>query len=552
MEMIMSKNKNAGALIRVSTAKQLDGTSPEKQLEAIQRLAHEQGFVINEKHIWMLAESGFSREREGFREAINASANHEISRVYVYNIDRLGRNLLEMLLFLRELDDHEIDCWGAEKKDLLRGDDFILQIQGAVASKERQEILKRTQDGLIRAVKNGKYSGGIIAYGYKLNPDTKMLEIAEKEAEVVRQMFSWCVDEKLSCPKIADRLNSLDVPTRYQIDNRKMRSKGKREKTHTAGIWRAGRVLNMLRNPAYMGKWEYGTRSSKRKPEDRIKGYSPAIVSEQVFARADKVLKNNNRFAKRNSRRKYLLRSLIKCGECGRMYCGSFSRVGPSRSQEKTYYRCNGNAQYRKLGVPKCTSQSIIGLDVENVVWADIKNFCKNPQVAVAQLRNLRKPSDDNLDERISEIDAQLRNLEKEEANLIRIAAKSSEVNMDRLDSLLSENHRSRDALFELKSSLQANKLRASTLETELLEVAEWLSRLEKRIESATYDEKRQAVEALVKEIVVTSETRDGKKFPVVKIVYRFDETLSRDGNLNTGVITNHTGMDSLLQSIEN
>jgi len=189
----------AGALIRVSTAKQLEGTSPEKQLERILSLALDQGFTIEQKHIWTLAESGASRDRAGFKEALMTGANGQIDRIFVYNIDRLGRDLLEMLLFLRQLDDLNIECWSAEKVERLQGDDFLLQIQGAVASKERQEIIKRTQDGLYRAIKAGKYSGGIIAYGYRLNPETILLGIQDNEANVVRQMFDWCLQERLSC-----------------------------------------------------------------------------------------------------------------------------------------------------------------------------------------------------------------------------------------------------------------------------------------------------------------------------------------------------------------
>ena len=75
--------------------------------------------------------------RCGFRKALRAAELGEINRVYVFNIDRLGRSLLEMLLFLRDLDDLGIDCWSAERQQQLRGDDFIFQIEGAVASKER-------------------------------------------------------------------------------------------------------------------------------------------------------------------------------------------------------------------------------------------------------------------------------------------------------------------------------------------------------------------------------------------------------------------------------
>ena len=132
-------NNKAGAIIRVSTTRQLEGTSPEKQTEKILALADQQGYDIDPNHIWQLAESGGSRERVGFAAALRAGTKGEISRVYVFNIDRLGRDLLEMLLFLRQLEDMGIDCWGAEKGQQLNGNDFLFQIEGAVASKERQE-----------------------------------------------------------------------------------------------------------------------------------------------------------------------------------------------------------------------------------------------------------------------------------------------------------------------------------------------------------------------------------------------------------------------------
>ena len=71
----------AGAIIRVSTAKQLEGTSPEKQLEAILSLAKDQDYQVDEDLRWMLAESGNLRERQGFKDALTAASAGAISRV---------------------------------------------------------------------------------------------------------------------------------------------------------------------------------------------------------------------------------------------------------------------------------------------------------------------------------------------------------------------------------------------------------------------------------------------------------------------------------------
>ncbi|MFC2043022.1 recombinase family protein, partial [Chloroflexota bacterium] len=499
-------------------------TSPEKQLEKINSLASVQGYQIDKKHVWRFAESGASRDRIGFKEALGAGGKGEISRVYVFNIDRLGRDLLEMLLFLRQLDEIGVDCWGAEKQQKLRDDDFILQIEGAVASKERLEIIKRTRDGLIRAIKDGKYSGGIITYGYCLNPHTKKLEIEKNEAEVVRQIFEWCVEERLSCIKISERLNALDIPTRYWKDGRMVHQKGKRTPEKTAGIWRAGRIRNMLRNPTYIGKWEWGKRSNKRKPSERIAGFSPALVSEEIFYRADEVLRSNQLWVPSQNRRKYLLRGLIRCGICGRTFCGSYSRVGPTRSKEKIYYRCNGSTQWKKLGIPKCRSLSLDGKSIEEVVWNDIKNFCKSPEVAIEQLREQRKPISEKYDDRISDIKNKLNELDRQEVNLIRIAAQSDEVNIDNLDKLLSEIHNSQESLIEYNITIELDRLMNSTLENELLNVAERLSKLGERIDQSSYEEKRRAVVELVKDIQAVPEIINGNQIPIVTITYRFNE----------------------------
>jgi len=542
--------KKAGAIIRVSTTRQLEGTSPEKQLEKILIVASEQGHEIDRKYIWQLAESGGARERVGFSEALKAGAKGEISRVYVFNIDRLGRDLLEMLLFLRQLDDLGVDCWGAEKGQQLKGDDFIFQVEGAMAARERQEILRRTQDGLLRAIKGGKYSGGIIAYGYRINPESKKLEIEPIEVEAVRMMFGWCVDERMSCVKIADRLNAMGIPTRYQKDGRLIQRKGKRTPEKTDGIWRAGRVRNMLRNPAYMGRWEWGKRSKKRRRDDTIPGYCPPIVSEEIFTKAGNILIQNQLFSTRNGHRNYLLRGLIKCDICGKTFCGSYSLVGPNKSKEKAYYKCNGKTQWRKLGKPRCSVPSLRAEEIESVVWEDIKNFCRSPSTVLEQLRSQRKPLDESIKDTLDKVTVQIIELKRQEINLIKIAATSREVKSQTLDELLSENHKAQDDLIAYKAELETKELRSQTLEDDLRDVASRLAQLGDRIEQASFEERRRAVEELVKEIRVQPQAIDGKLIPVVIITYRFNEPSQIIIPPPSAMIIDHTHARAVISAI--
>lgn len=516
--------KKAGAIIRVSTTRQLEGTSPEKQREAIIRFAEHQGFELTEENIWEIAESGSSRDREGFRLSLQASAEKKISRIYVFSIDRLGRDLLEMLLFLRQLDDLDIECWSVEKGELLRDNDFMFQILGAVASKERQEIVKRTQDGLKRAIIAGKYSGGIIPFGYKLNPETKKLEIQEEEAEIIRLIYKWTTVEGISTIQIAERLNALSIPTRYSKDGRLLRQKGKREGTKTQGIWRAGRVLNLIKNTCYSGDWYWGKRSQKKKKPELIHVNVPQIIDKKTFELAQQRLKSNQLFNPDLPHRDYLLRGLIICGVCGKAFCGSASKVGPDRSQEKTYYRCNGVTQWRKLGMEKCEAMSVNAQEIEDIVWEDIKAFCKDPNIAISQLMAQRKPLDDSLPTQIEQITKQITEYERQEMNLLRVASQSDAADPQKINTILTENNRSKKILQDQLEQLHLEKGRSSNIEIELLDISDRLSKLNTKIDNASFDEKRRAVVELVKEIKVMPEVICGKRIPVVYITYRFNE----------------------------
>jgi site-specific DNA recombinase len=224
------------------------------------------------------------------------------------------------------------------------------------------------------------------------------------------------------------------------------------------------------------------------------------------------------------NRRQYLLKGLVRCGLCGRAYCDSYSRVGPSRSREKIYYRCNGSTQWKKLGIPKCHSISLDGKAIEEVVWNDIKNFCKSPDVAIEQLREQRKPISEKHDDIISEIENKLNELDRQEVNLIKIAAQSEKVNIDNLDKLLGGIRNSQNSLLEYKKKIEEDRIKNRTLEKELRNVAERLSKLGERIDQSSYEEKRRAVVELVKDIQTIPEIIDDNQIPIVTITYRFNE----------------------------
>ena len=57
----------------------------------------------------------------------------------------------------------------------------------------------------------------------------------------------------------------------------------------------------------------------------------PAIVGVETWERAQQTLRRNMIFSRRNARRRYLLRGLMRCGLCGLTYSGtSWTRANGS------------------------------------------------------------------------------------------------------------------------------------------------------------------------------------------------------------------------------
>ena len=127
-----------------------------------------------------------------------------------------------------------------------------------------------------------------------------------------------------------------------------------------------------------MGQHAFGKRSTNKNRKVIIREV-PAIVSEDVWQEAQKVLRSNRIMSSRNTREPYLLRGLIKCGLCGLTYSGMRMKA-PQRDH---YYRCNGRQFARGLyGISgkKCPAKSVNGDYVERIIWADIESFLRNPE----------------------------------------------------------------------------------------------------------------------------------------------------------------------------
>ena len=141
----------------------------------------------------------------------------------------------------------------------------------------------RSADGMNRAAREGRYTGGIVPFGYRVEghkasarlvPDEAIAWADRSAADLVRDMYERLALRGQSCRVIAHEFNALGIPTHYARDGRGVRGR------RTQGLWRAGRIRNLVVNPLYRGELRYGRRrtaktTTARSSPPRSRAWSP-------------------------------------------------------------------------------------------------------------------------------------------------------------------------------------------------------------------------------------------------------------------------------------
>ena len=150
--------------MRVSTAEQkLEGYSPEFQLqqlnEHVKRKEYKGWYTETKWHFFDVGSGGKIEGRPNLQKLIELVKEEKVDLVLVWKIDRLSRNLSDLLELFETMDTHGVG-FASMKEDL----DFtgtigklIFQIFGALAEFERENIRMRTEEGRKASAKTRNY-----------------------------------------------------------------------------------------------------------------------------------------------------------------------------------------------------------------------------------------------------------------------------------------------------------------------------------------------------------------------------------------------------------
>lgn len=360
-----SKLLRVALYARVSSEQQAEANTIASQLAELKARIAQDGLTIEENACFIDdGVSGMTLTRPALERLRDHVANGVVDRLYVHSPDRLARKYALQALLVDEISRAGVDIVFLNRAlGKSPEDDLLLQVQGVIAEYERTKIAERSRRGKLHAARQGSVNVLSAApFGYRYvtvheGGGQARYQVIFEEAQVVRQIFAWVGQERVSLREVCRRLEKQGLAT----------PQGQKH-------WNSATIAYLLKNPAYRGEAGFGKsriierqtqlRPRRGKPALPRRPYSvtrvntesigiavPALVSAELFAAAGEQLAENRR-RYRQSRRgaSFLLQGLLVCPHCGYAWCGQ-PRYRPqgngqpagSRPEHATgSYRCAG------------------------------------------------------------------------------------------------------------------------------------------------------------------------------------------------------------------
>lgn len=413
--------------------------------------------------------------------------------ILVMELSRISRNGLISETVLQYCVDYDKPIITPEKVyDLANNSNDVLSFRfgSLIASDEHMRIGKRSKNNKISMAKQGLHVAGSVPYGYRRNDSTKKLEIYEPEAQVIRYIFQLH-GEGLGSRKIVDRLNVEGY------------------KPARSDAFQLPTVKRIIQNPAYKGTVVFQDRKRVKeggKYTFKILGTivcddaHPPIVAVDEWERA-----NRERVDRADQARQYREKPAVKTGTTmlkDLLYCGICGRKMSIKKEQNGVYSLKPCEFQLPKSAEKCTNS---GVKLEHLE-ADVLDYLKAYKAQIeAELPNLQNQDvsslQNELQERLGRIEAQLAENQRQQTNLIELAV-AGIFSHDELKS-------KKQALIDQKQALEQSKEKLSK-ESESIDVASHIEELEQtlemleRLEDQSTEGRNRSLKKFIKKIYFT------------------------------------------------
>jgi len=304
-------------------------------------------------------------KRTEFNHMIELAKEGKIDLIVTKSVARFGRNTIDVVQTARELKKSGVGIWFFEDGILSLDNDgeMRLTMMAAFAQSESERKSVNVRFGQQMAIKRGTVFGFDNMFGYHLVKGKLIVD--EKEAPMVRTLFEMYATDKYSMNQIEEYL--------YELGYR----------NHKGNKISHATMANIIRNPKYKGifcggkvtKLDLFSEKIEFLTEDKwtkIDGGVPALVSEELWERANEVLARRSKDVKNKQNQcthPNLMTGKLFCVHCGRPYHRKSSH-GRVKNNNSTWV-CAGKIQN---GAATCPGKYLHESEIKELMY---EMFCE-------------------------------------------------------------------------------------------------------------------------------------------------------------------------------
>ena len=304
--------------------------------------------------------SGGNMKRPALQQLLADCEAGLVDIIVVYKIDRLSRSICDFADLSKKFDE-----WGTqfvavtqEINTATSAGRMMLNILITFAQYEREVITERVRDKMAASRKKGKWVGGSVPMGYRV--ENKKLVVEPEEARVIQRIFQRFIEVQ-SPALIAKELNKDGIRTKQ----------GK--------VWDKPHIYRILNNHTYIGQVKY--------KESICEGEQNAIVELDVWNRTREILALNEPVPRQTKRMETIapLKGILRCGHCD---CAMMPTYARKNGKRYFYYLCSRDS---KRAISTCPVRQIPAGEVERITREQVVKMLQTPTILIklAQVLNL-------------------------------------------------------------------------------------------------------------------------------------------------------------------
>lgn len=369
--------------------------SIEGQIRECMEYAERNGITVIGTYIDR-AMSAKTDNRPNFQKMIRDSYKGLFDLVIVWKLDRFARNRYDSAHYKTILKKNGVKVVSA-RESIAEGSEGILleSVLEGYAEYFSADLAEKVTRGMMENALKCMNNGAGIPLGYYVD-DTQHLQIDEKKAPYVREIFQRFADGEMIKSIIAD-LNARGATISYKL------KKSRKEVKSYERPLSYNTVRRILSNRKYIGEYKF--------KDIVIPNGVPAIIEEELFDKVQRRLEQNKKApAKHKAEDDYLLTTKLFCGKCKAMMVGECGTSHTAKTYR--YYKCAN--QKRKHNCDKKTvgkeyiEDKIVSAVAQKIMDDELMEYLADRLYTLQLTDNTKVPQ---MTERLAELEKGIENM---------------------------------------------------------------------------------------------------------------------------------------------